>query len=158
MRSSRFNSSTWLTGYSGYSLYCALMTVFGLTGYYSDLLRPRVPDWIAVAVLIAPVVIILFIQWGEVPDRVVALSHIIAASLFMVLALGMEIGILLGYEPKGSAFYRILAHLGWSFAWAGIYRRARLTSERNVEDGAENGSQASRSETNQTSSAAYSRR
>jgi hypothetical protein len=125
MKSSRFDFSTWLTGYSGWSFYCALISLFGITGYYSDLLRQRVPDWVAVGLFMAPILIILFIQWGEAPNRVVVASHIIAASLFMTLALGMEIGHFLGYQPEGSGFYRILAHLGWTFAWAGIYRRAR---------------------------------
>jgi hypothetical protein len=82
-----------------------------------------------VALLIAPVVIILFIQWGELPDRVVAASHIVAASWFMLLALGMEAGHFLDCQPIGSGLYRLLAHVGWTFAWAGIYRRARLSSE-----------------------------
>lgn len=125
MKSSRFDFPTWLTGYSGWSFYCALVSLFGITGYYSDLLRPHVPDWVAVGLFIAPVLIILFIQWGEAPDRIVAACHIIAASWFMILALGMEIGHFLGYQPKGSTFFSILAHLGWTFAWAGVFRRAR---------------------------------
>ena len=124
-RSSHFNFLTWLTGYSGWAFYCALVSVFGLTGYYADLLRPHVPDWVGVGLLIAPVVVIVFIQWGEAPVRLVAAAHIFAASWFMALALGMEVGILLGYEPRGTGLYRILAHLGWACAWAGIYRRAR---------------------------------
>jgi len=147
MRSSHFDFATWLTGYSGWAIYCALISVFGVTGYYSDLLRPLVPDWVGVGVLIAPIVIILFVQWGEFPDRVVAACHIIAASWFMILALGMELGHLIDYQPQGSGFFRILAHLGWTFAWAGIFRRARRTSERKVEpDGAANGRQPFRSE------------
>ncbi len=129
MRTSHFNFLSWLTGYSGWAFYCALISVFGLTGYYADLLRPHVPDWVGVGLLIAPIVIILFIQWHEAPNRLVAAAHIFAASWFMALALGMEIGILLGYEPRGSGFYRILAHLGWTFAWAGVYRRARARAQ-----------------------------
>ena len=125
MRSSHFRVLIWLGGHSAWSFYCALISIFGLTGYYADLLRPLVPDWIGVGLLIAPMVIILFIQWGEAPDRIVAAAHILAASCFMALALGMEAGILMGHEPTGSVFYRILAHLGWACAWAGIYRRAR---------------------------------
>lgn len=113
-----------LTGYSGWAFYCAVISVFGLTGYYADLLRPHVPDWIFVSIMIAPIVIILFIQWGEAPSRLVAAAHIFAASWFFALAAGMEFGILQGYNPRGSTFYRIFAHLGWIFAWAAIYRRA----------------------------------
>jgi len=159
MRSSNFDIQTWLTSYSGWAFYCALISVFGVTGYYSDLLRPLVQDWVGVGVLIAPIVIILFVHWGEFPDRVVATCHIIAASWFMILALAMELGHLLDYQPQGSGFYRILAHLGWTSAWAGIFRRARRTFEQNVErDGAANRSQPIRSETNRTSSAAGSDR
>ena len=139
MKSSNFDIVTWFTGYSGWASYCALVSTFGITGYYSDLLRPLVPAWVAVGLFIAPVLIILFIQWGEVPDRVVAVCHIIAAVWFMILALGMELGHLLDYQPKGSGFYRILAHFGWTFAWAGIFRRARRTCERKVEQKMENG-------------------
>jgi len=129
MSSSRFDFPKWLTGYSGWSLYCALISLFGITGYYSDLLRQRVPAWMAVALFTAPIMIILFIQWGEASDRVVAIAHIVAAMLFMILAIGMEVGTLVGYTPRGTLFYRILAHLGWTFAWAGIYRRARACSK-----------------------------
>jgi hypothetical protein len=125
MRASSFGFVSWLTGYSGWAFYCALVSVFGLTGYYADLLRPHVPHWVGVGLLIAPLVVVVFIQWGEAPDRLVAGAHIIAAAWFMALALGMEVGILLGYEPRGAGLYRVLAHLGWTCAWAGIYRRAR---------------------------------
>lgn len=125
MNRSQFNFVTWLTGYSAWAFYCALMSVFGLTGYYADLLRPHVPDWVGVGLLMLPMGIIVFIQWGEAPGRLVAAAHIFAASWFMALAIGMEIGILLGYAPNGTTLYRILAHLGWACAWAGIYRRAR---------------------------------
>jgi hypothetical protein len=47
----------------------------------------------------------------------------------MALAVGMEVGLLLGYAPSGSVLYRVLAHLGWTFAWAGIYRRARTHAQ-----------------------------
>jgi hypothetical protein len=133
MKNPRFDVQTWLTGYSGWSFNCAVISVFGLAGYYSDLLRPYVPDRVAVGLLIAPVIIILFIQWGEVPERVVAGSHIVAALWFMSLALGMEVGHCLGYQPDGSGLCRLLAHMGWTFAWAGIYRRARRTAKRHGE-------------------------
>ncbi len=136
MRSSQFNVLTWLTGYSGWSFYCAVISLFGVTGYYADLLRRHVPDRVGVGLLTAPLLLILFIQWGEVSDRVVAVTHMIAASWFMILALGMEVGHWLGYAPKGTGFYRILAHVGWTFAWAGIYRRARRSSEGNTGHGA----------------------
>ncbi len=125
MSSSHFNFLSGLLGYSGWAFFCALISVFGLTGYYADLLRPHVPDWVGVGLLIVPLVVIVFIQWGEAPGRLVGATHIFAASWFMALALGMETGILLGYAPRGSTLYRVLAHLGWTFAWAGIYRRAR---------------------------------
>jgi hypothetical protein len=147
MRPPTLNLFAWLTGYSGWAFYCALLSVFGLTGYYADLLRGYVPDWVGVGLLIAPLIIIVFIQWGEAPDRFVAISHLIAALWFMTLALEMEIGHVFRHDPTGSVFYRILAHLGWTFAWAGIYRRARLSRQRTVEqDRAANGSQPVRPE------------
>ena len=132
MRSSQLNLFTWLTGYSGWAFYCALCSTFGLAIYYSDLLRGHVPDWVGVGLLIPPIVIPVLIRWGEAPDRVVTASHIIAASWYMVLTIGMEIGIFLGYEPRGSVFLSILAHFGWAFAWAGIYRQARRASPKIV--------------------------
>jgi hypothetical protein len=125
---------SWLTGYSGWAFYCALLSVFGSTGYYSDFLRNRIPDWAAVSLFIGPLLIIVFIQWGELPDRVVARCHIIAASWFALLAVGMEVGHFLGYSPKGSLLFRLLGHLGWTFAWAGIFRRAKTSIK-----GAKNG-------------------
>jgi|KBSSwiStaDraftv2_1062776.scaffolds.fasta_scaffold744497_1 hypothetical protein len=114
-----------LFGYSGWACFCAMFSIFGLTGYYSEMFKPHMPDWLGVALLMAPLLIVMFIQWGEAPDRVVASAHIIAASWFMVFAIGMEVGILYGYKPKETELFRIMAHLGWTFAWAGILRRAR---------------------------------
>ncbi len=128
MKPSEFNFVTWLTGYSAWAFYCAVVSLFGLTAYYADLLRRLVPDSIGVGLLIAPIVMVVFIQYGEAPNRFVAAAHIVAASWFMALALGMEVGHWLGYSPRGTLFYRVLAHLGWTFAWLGIYRRARALS------------------------------
>ena len=124
-----FNSSLWLTGHCDWSFGCALISIFAITGYYADLLRRLMPEWAAVAVLLSPITIILFVQWGEAPDRVVAVSHIVATAIFTLFALGMELASFLGYQPEGAGVYRLLAHLGWTFAWAGIYRRARVVSE-----------------------------
>ena len=132
MKPFQSSSSSWLTGYSA-SFPCAVASVLGLTGYYSDLLRRLVPDWVAVGLFIAPIGIVLSIQWGEVPDRIVAAAHTIAASWFMILALGMEVGLLLGYQPRDSGLFRVLAHVGWTFAWAGVYRQARAYSHQKAE-------------------------
>ena len=123
----------WVTGYSGWSLYCAIISTFGITGYYSDLLKPHVPAWVAVGLFTAPLAAIVFIQWGEQDGRIVAATHIIAASWFMVLSLGMELGGFLRYTPEGSTLFRVLAHLGWSFAWAGVYGRARAYRRQRAE-------------------------
>jgi hypothetical protein len=136
MKSGPFDFWTASTGYSGWSFCCALFSTFGVTGYYSSLLRHRVPDWLMVGLLMAPITIILLTQWGIGSDRVVATFHLVATSLFMTLALGMELGIMLGYRPIDSGFFRLSAHLGWTFAWAGIYRRAKRTRQKILEEGA----------------------
>jgi hypothetical protein len=135
MHAPRFHATNWLIGYSGWALYCAIISLFGLTGYYADLFRKFLPDWLGVGLLIAPLAVIVFIQWEELPDRTVAIAHSAAASWFMLLALGMEAGHLLGYVPKGTILYRVLAHLGWTFAWAGIYRRARASRRKDGSSG-----------------------
>ena len=126
MRTTPFDSSVWITGHSGWSFFCALMSILAITGFYSDLLRQFLPDSAAVAIFITPVILILFVQWGEAPKRVVAASHLIATAVFTLFALGMEVSQFLGYQPEGAILYRLLAHVGWTFAWAGIYRRARM--------------------------------
>jgi len=127
---------SFLTGFSGWAFYCAMISTFGLAGYYSELLRRFVPDWVGVGLIMAPLVTILLIPWGEFPDRVVAVTHTVAASWFMILAVGMEVGGLLGYEPRDSGLFRVMAHVGWTFAWGGIYRRARARSREMAEQGA----------------------
>ena len=87
-----------------------------------------------VGLLMAPITIILLAQWGIGSDRVVATSHLVATSLFMTLALGMELGIMLGYRPIEAGFFRLSAHLGWTFAWAGIYRRAKRARKKILEE------------------------
>lgn len=124
MKTPAERSLVWPPCYSGWALYCAVISVFGLTGYYADLLRPHVPAWVAVGLLMAPVAVIVFIQWGELSDRLVAMAHMLAALWFMSLAVGMEVGILLGHRPEGTGLFRVFAHVGWTFAWAGILRRA----------------------------------
>jgi hypothetical protein len=36
----------------------------------------------------------------------------------------MEVGCFWGHRPKGLTLYRIMAHLAWSFAWAGVIKEA----------------------------------
>ena len=115
MSLSRFNIVTWLTGYSGWASYCALISVFGLTAYYAELLRPHVPDWVGVGLLIAPLVVILFIEWG-VPDRLVAAAHIFAASWFMRLLSGWRLGSSLATRRGGQLFTAFL------LTWVGLAR------------------------------------
>lgn len=115
----------WITGYPGWALYCAVVSLFGLTGYYADLLMPRVPDWLGVVILVSPLILIMMIQPGEAPPWLVSTCHLAAATLFLLAAVGMEIGCLLGYKPDGHGFFRVLAHLGWTFAWGGILQEAR---------------------------------
>ncbi len=120
MKPPELNVVKWLTGYSAWAFYCAVVSLFGVTAYYADLLRLLVPDWIGLGLLIAPIVVIVFIQYGEAPDRFVAATHILVAAWFMTLAVGMEVGHWLGYSPRGTLFYRVLAHLGWTFAGLGF--------------------------------------
>ena len=104
------------------------LTVIGMLSHFlfAWLIAQGHTTWAAVAIFITPVILILFVQWGEAPDRVVAVSHLIAVSVFTLFALGMEVSHFLGYQPEGAILYRILAHLGWTFAWAGIYRKAKM--------------------------------
>ncbi len=126
MKSPHSSWSARLKGSPGLAVYCAIISVFGLTGYYSGLLRGHIPDWVGVGLLMAPLAILVLIRWGEAPDRIVAMAHRFAAGWFMILALGMEVvGHLSRYNPEGVLLYRILAHLGWTLAWAGVYRKAR---------------------------------
>jgi hypothetical protein len=119
-------TDTWreITGYPTRMWFPALFSTFAFAGYFSDLLRPQVPDWAAVALFIAPIVLILFVRWGELPKRTVATIHLVAAALFFLFAGAMEIGMALGHEPELSTLYRIFAHAGWTFAWTPIFRRA----------------------------------
>jgi hypothetical protein len=112
MKSSSNDAVHTVTGYSGWILYCALISCFGVTGYYSDLVRPYVPAWLAVGVFVAPVITIVLVNWGEAPDKFVRWAHIGAATLFMLLGLGMIVGELVGYRPEGAGIYHLLAHLG----------------------------------------------
>jgi hypothetical protein len=103
----------------------AIWGACAFAGYYSDLLQPHVPAWLAVGVFILPVLILNFVRPGEAPDRLVIVTHRFAAALFLVLAAGMEIGSWRGYRPEGLAFYRVLAHLAWTFSWAGVLKDVR---------------------------------
>ena len=107
-----------------FSLLCAAFGSFAFAGYYSDLLKPFMPAWLAVCFLILPVTVLIFVQQGEVSDRFLARAHLSAAGLFLLLAVGMEVGSLWGYRPKGLTLYRILAHLAWSFSWASVIKEA----------------------------------
>ncbi len=102
----------------------AVFGTFAFAGYYSDLLKPFMPDWLAVGIFVLPVAILVFVNWGEMPDRIVSIVHISAAVLFLLLAAGMEVGSFLDYRPEGLTLYRILAHLAWTFSWAGVVKEA----------------------------------
>jgi hypothetical protein len=109
-----------------------LLAVFGsfaFAGYYPELVKPYIHAWVAVGIFLLPVFILFFINWGELPDRVVARLHLLAAIWFLLLSAGMEIGVLSGHRPPGTNLYRVLAHLAWTFSWAAVlktaYRRRR---------------------------------
>tara|TARA_R110002096_G_scaffold203718_5_gene389041 strand:+ start:953 stop:1387 length:435 start_codon:yes stop_codon:yes gene_type:complete len=123
--SENFTVPSWITGYPSRALFCATISLFGLTGYYADLLMPLVPDWVGVVILVSPLALVLMVQRGEAPDWLVYRCHLIAATLFLLGALGMEIGCLFGYQPDGHGLFRVLAHLGWTFAWADLLREAK---------------------------------
>jgi len=113
-----------------WSLYCAIIASFGFAGFYhADLTEPWIPGWLSVGIMILPVTILVMVPWGELPDRVVMIAHSFAATLFVAMALGMEIGHALGYRPEGSTFFRILAHLGWTFTWVAVIRRIRYVRQ-----------------------------
>jgi hypothetical protein len=103
-----------------FSLLCALLGTFAFAGYYSDILKPFIPAWLAVGIFTLPVIVLVFVQRGEVPDRILARAHLAAAALFLILAAGMEAGSFWGHRPKELTLYRIMAHLSWSFAWGGV--------------------------------------
>src|SRR5688500_7335319 len=114
-----------------FSLLCAIFGSFAFAGYYSDILKPHVPAWLAVGVFVFPVLILVFIQRGELVEKTVTRAHLIAAARFLVLAVGMEVGAFLGHRPKELTLYRVLAHFAWSFSWAGVIKAAykRRTTE-----------------------------
>lgn len=124
----------WITGYPSRTYFCALVSLFGLTGFYADLLMPLVPDWLGIAILVSPFALVLMVQRGEAPDRLVYRCHLFAATLFLLGALGMEIACLAGYKPEGHALFRFLAHLGWTFAWANFLREARVLRQQTRDD------------------------
>jgi hypothetical protein len=102
----------------------ALFGSFAFAGYYPDLAKPYVHPWVAVGIFMLPVAVLIFVHWGEQPDRWVARMHFGAASWFLLLSAGMEIGIALGHEPPGTALYRVLAHVSWTFSWAAVLKKA----------------------------------
>ena len=107
-----------------FSLLCAIFGMFAFAGYYADILKPLMPDWLAVGIFVLPIMVLVFVQRGEVSDKVLTRTHLTAAALFVILAAGMEAGAYLGYRPKGLTLYRILAHLAWSFSWAGVIKES----------------------------------
>ena len=74
--------------YPAWMLLSAIVGSFGMLGYYPGLLAEWVPDWLAVGVLVLPVVLIVAVQWGDAPDRVVSAIHLVAGVLFIVAVVG----------------------------------------------------------------------
>ncbi len=114
-----------LFSYSPWVLWCAVMSTFGFAGFYPDLLRPYINDIVTVVLFVLPLAIIIFVQWGEFPNNIVSKCHIFAVTLITIYSVGMEIASLFNYKPEGVLFYKILSHIGWSFAWVGILKKAK---------------------------------
>lgn len=112
-----------------WSFYCALIATMGFAGFYADWAQRYVPTWVVVGVLVAPFAVLVCVHWNELPDRVVMTFHLGAATLFLLLAAGMEISHFMGYQPEGANFFRVLAHLGWTFAWADTLRQIRARNQ-----------------------------
>ncbi len=103
----------------------ALITgMLAFTVFYADILKPWLPVWAIVALFTLPVALVLFFQYGECSDRVLVIAHLTAATMFLLLAAGLEICIHYGYRPPGTLLYRFAGHFSWSFAWAAIFWRA----------------------------------
>jgi hypothetical protein len=118
-----------------WALWCAIMGTLGCTGYYGDVLGERLPAWLAVSVFTLPIALVIMVNYGELDERVVMWVHGIAAGLFFLLAMGMEVGSLLGHRPEGHVFYRVLAHLAWTFGFGKVWVEACQVAKRRREGG-----------------------
>ena len=114
-----------MTGGFPFALIAAICSVMGLTGFYSELLRPHLPDLLGVGILISPIILLVCVEWGDASDKTVARIHLLAVALFSLMAIGMEVLMWGGYQPPDSSLFRALAHIGWTFGWAVFYREAQ---------------------------------
>lgn len=106
-------------------LFPAIFSTFGLTAFYSELWKERVPVWLGVTILTLPVGLIVIVQMGDLPVKVLRRIHFLAIGIYSGLAIGMELIISTGFRPDGLALYRAMTHLGWTFGWAMILRQTR---------------------------------
>lgn len=61
------------------NLLCAIVSALGVTAYYSELLKPLMPAWLAVGLSILPVALVVLVVPGEASDRIVGAAHLFAA-------------------------------------------------------------------------------
>jgi hypothetical protein len=120
-----------ISTFSPWTLYFMIISTFGITGWYSDLFKTFLPAWAAVGVFMVPIVIVVFIQWGEASPMIVARAHMTAAAIFTLLSIGMEFGRFFNYHPESELLCKVLAHLGWIFAWGAIFKKARAFRQLN---------------------------
>lgn len=106
-------------------LFPAIFSTFGLTAFYSELWEERVPVWLGVTLLTLPIGLIVIVQVGDLPVKVLQRIQFLAIAIYSGLAIGMELVIFSGYRSEGLALYRAMTHLGWTFGWAMILRQTR---------------------------------
>jgi len=96
-----------------WTLLCLSAGTMGQIAYFADLLKPHVPGWCAVPFFAIPVALVLFVQPGEAPDRLVWRVHVLTAFWYTAVAVAVEIVSISGYAPPGSLFFRVVMHTGW---------------------------------------------
>jgi len=130
-----------IVGYKIIPLLCCIYSCLGITGFYAELFQALgIPTWLAVAVYIMPLSLVMFLDPNDVPLKYVIVGHTVAVTLFMVMSLSMEILTYYGYRPEGALLFKIFAHLGWTFFWVSILKDIRkyIRVNQTVTSGLEN--------------------
>lgn len=79
-----------------------------IVGLLSELIRPQLSVWIAMAIALLPFVVFVFIHPGELPDRLVACAHVAASSWYLLTVTGLLFALAVVDRPLARGWFIVI--------------------------------------------------
>jgi hypothetical protein len=84
-----------------------------IAGMLSELWRDVIPIWLVVTIALVPLALFVFVHPGELPSRIVRVTHVIASVWYVLVACGLLVALASSQPlPRGWPIYPLFAAVG----------------------------------------------